>query len=267
MNRRTRIIAIVIIAAISVAGIRFGAFTGVKTGTVLRCKYNHTIRANVYTSIVPRWRVGQYGVMTTTITCQKHKRLEKLRADALAALKRGDTATAKKLFEEIKRVDPVFQDVNTQLGRLNDGTTNPASPANPVNPATPPPAINLPALLPSVLAGYKSSQIDSGESFASRNYRPDSQARMQSLLVTVHSTGAQAAAEQFIIRVDQVAFSKNGKNTTVNGYSAYFGTDGITYATLAWAKGTIVYELQAHSSTGNPADLESDLAALAAAFN
>lgn len=267
MPRWLKIIAAVLVVLLVATGIGFASLTSVATGTKLVCKYNHTIRENISSTVVPRWSADDYGVLKTTITCQKHKRLEKLRADALAALEAGDTETAKKLFTEIRRIDPTFADVNTQLDRIAAKQPSPSSPGAPPNPAEPVPVIDLPSMLPASLNGYKTGELDAGAAYASRNYRPDSQGKMQSLLATVHSAGTQTGAEQFIIRVDQAGFPKNAKNITVNGYAAYFGTNGTTYATLAWAKGTIVYELQAHSSAGNPAGLEQDLIALAAAFN
>jgi hypothetical protein len=265
MSRRTKIAAVVVAVLLLVPAVRFGAFTTVTTGTRLLCKYHHTIRQNIYKKVVPRWSAAQYGIMTTTITCQKHIRLEKLRAQALAALKNGDTATAKKLFEEIKRIDPTFADVNTQLDRINNNAGVPANPANPNAPAVP--AIDLTTLLPASIDGYKSGEIDAGAGYATRNYRPSNQETVQSLQATVHALADQASAEQFITRVDRAGFAKNATETAINGYAAYFGTDGATYATLAWAKGAIVYEIQAHSSKGDPAGLEAEITALAASFN
>lgn len=266
MSRRVKIVAIIAAICVLVPAAGVAAFTRVKTGTRVVCKYKHTIREDITTAIVPRWKAADYGIRTTTITCSKHKRLEKLRAEAMAALKKGDTATAKKLFQEIKRIDPTFADVNTQLDRIDAIIGSPVSPGTPATPANPP-AVDLKTLLPASLGGFKTGEIDAGEGYASRNYRPDSQATMQSLQATVHAAGTQNGAEQFITRVDRAVFTKNAKETTVNGYSAYFGTDGVTYATLAWAKGAIVYELQAHSTAGNPAGLENELVSVAASFN
>jgi hypothetical protein len=258
----------VIVAAVVLVILGAGAasFTKVKTGTRVVCKYHHLVRQDITAIWVPRWRVHDYGIRTTTITCGKHLQLEALRRQALEALKKGDTKAAKQLFEQIKAADPAFLDVNTQLDRIAAGQT--ASPGSTNGSSNPPPApkIDLAALLPAALTGFSAGAIEQGTGYAGRNYRPKTPDRMQSLLVTVHSSGSAAAAEQFVIRVDKAGFPKNGQDTTVNGYVAYFGTDGATYATLAWAKGTITYELQAHAVGGNPAGLEPDLTAIAASF-
>lgn len=268
MLKRFRIPLIILAVVLVVAGAGLASFTRVKTGSRLVCKYHHVIKENISWVIVPRWAAKDYRIRETTTTCAKHKRLEKLRARALAALKKGDIAGAKKIFEEIKAVDPAFLDVNTQLDRIAEAenAAGPGSPGTPGSPVVPPPVVNLESLLQVNLAGFTGSAIEKGEGFASRNYRPASQERMQSLLATVHNGGSLSGAEAFIARVDKAGFTENAKITTVNGYAAYFGTDGKTYATLAWAKGSTAYELQAHATSGNPVDLEPDLMEIAAAF-
>lgn len=263
--KRFRIPLVVLAVLIILAGAGIASFTRVKTGSRLLCKYDHVIKENISWSRVPRWATKDYGIRVTTTTCSEHKRLEKLREQALEALKKGDTAGAKKLFQEIKAEDPVFLDVNTQLDRI-DEAQNTGTPGTPGTPGVPAPDIDLVSLLPASLSGFSAGKIDQGEGYAGRSYRPDDTERMQSFLATVHNGGTLSGAEQFINRVDKVGFPQDARNTTVNGYAAYFGTDGVTYATLAWAKGVIVYELQAHASAGNPADLEADLRGIAAAF-
>lgn len=258
---------LIILGVILLAGaVGTAGLTRVKTGTRLVCKYHHVLKEDVRWVIVARWNADDYTVRETTTTCAKHRRLEKLHKQALAALSQGDTAKAKQIFEEIRQVDPTFTDVNTQLDRINAGQSATTSPGDSGTPSTPVPVADLAAILAAGVPGFSASGIEKGDGYASRNYRPDSQERMQSLLVTLHATAGQGAAEKFVARVDKVAFSLNARDVTVNGYAAYFGTDRSTYATLAWAKGTVAIELQAHASTGDPAGLAPDLIAVAAAF-
>lgn len=269
MLKKFRIPLIILAVIIVVAGVGLASFTRVRTGSRLMCKYNHVIKEDISWAVVPRWTAKDYKIRVTTTTCAKHKRLEKLRAQALEKLKKGDTADAKKLFQEIKAVDPVFLDVNTQLDRIDEAQNagTPGSPGSPGTPGIPPAApIDLAALLQIKLDGFTAGTIDKGTGFAGRSYQPHTQERMQSLLVTVHDAGTLSGAEQFIARVDKAGFTQNAKITTVNGYAAYFGTDGATYATLAWAKGPVAFEMQAHATSGNPAELETDLMGIAAAF-
>ncbi len=268
MLKKFRIPLIIFAVIIILAGIGFASFTRVITGSRLLCKYNHVIKENVYRQTVPRWNVRDYRIRETTTVCSKHRRLEKLRKQALDTLAKGDTAAAKKLFEEIKAADPAFLDVKTQIDRINE-TQNAGAPGTPgTTPGTTPPPqpVDLAALITVGLSGFSAGPIDKGDGYASRNYRPNDRERMQSLLATAHDAGTLSGAEQFIARVDKAGFPQDARITTVNGYAAYFGTDGVTYATLAWAKGSIAIELQAHASAGNPADLETDLLKIAAEF-
>lgn len=249
--------------------------TPVTTGDKIVCKYNHVVKTDVGTRYVFRWDADESGVKVTTIVCARHRRLEALQRQALEALKKGDKDGARRLFEEIKAADPNFGDVNTQLARLDEadavsgGTpgnpSDPGSPGSPGSPPAPPPTpSDLVGYLPASLDGFTTGLIDQGAGFASRQYHPKSPTRMLSLLITVHQTGGQSASEEFVARVDKAGFPRNGRIMNVNGYAAYFGTDAGTYATLAWAQGAIVVEIQAHASSGNPADLVNDLVTVAA---
>ncbi len=266
MMRRQKVAAIVIALTLLLAGLSAASFVKVKTGTRVVCRYHHLVRQDITTAWVPRWRARDYGIRTTTVVCGKHKKLEALRREALAAVETGDVARAKQLFEDIKQVDPVFLDVNSQLDKIAAGTTgstdNATGNGSTTQPATP--KIDLTSLLPPLLTGFSAGEIEQGTGYAGRNYRPKSTARMQSLLISVHLNANLAAAEGFVDRVDRAGFPRNSKTTTVNGYSAYFGTDSGTYATLAWAQGPVAYEMQAHVTGGSPAGLEPDLVAIAA---
>jgi hypothetical protein len=126
--------------------------------------------------------------------------------------------------------------------------------------------VDLLSLLPSSLSGYTAGPAEKFDSSAQRSYTPKSEARVKALLVVVHQTAGQSASEQFVANVDKAGFPEDGRVTTVNGYAAYFGTDGTTYATLAWAKVNVVFEVQMHSSTGKPEELFDDTISVAGAL-
>lgn len=132
----------------------------------------------------------------------------------------------------------------------------------------PPPAdFDLASLLPDSIPDYTAGSISKNGADALRPYYPKYTGEVLALLVSVHLLANQSDAENFINRVNRVVFAKDAQNVTVNGYAAYFGTDGTTYATLAWAKGRVVYELQMHSASGIPADLFSDVMTVSVSFN
>lgn len=265
----------VLVVLIVLAGL-FGTLTRVKAGTKTVCKYDGMVlKDNTYYIITFRWNASNYTVKIINGVCAKHKRLEALYKKAKKALKDNKLDEAAKIFQEIKAEDAGFLDINTELARIDEaqssggaGGTTPGDPGNNGNGGTnPPPPVDLAKLLPDNLEGYTASTIDQGADFADRGYTPKSQKKVLALLVTVHKTSGQSASEQFVANVDKVGFPNDGRVTTVNGYAAYFGTDGRTYATLAWAKVNIVYEMQFHSATGNPVELFDDAINLAKAFN
>lgn len=292
MRQIYRRILIALIILIAIPATAFATLTRVEIGTKYVCKYGkQVVRSNTREITVFRWNADQYKVNKIKTVCARHKRLEALYRKAREALKNGDLAQAKKLFEEIKRVDPEFRDIQTQLsqiasqeggtssgGTAGGGTPGGSSPGGGAPGGGSPgggergggspgdgtsPSIDPVSLLPASLAGYSTGTVESGADYAKCSYLPSDTTRVQSLLITVRVLASFTEAQGFVDRVDRVAFPLDAQDTTVNGYAAYFGTDGRTYATLAWAKDRVVYELTMHSATGNPAELFSDITTLA----
>ncbi len=281
------------IALLAVPALALATFTRVPTGEKTICKYDGlTIKDNTKKVIVLRWNADQYNVTIIKGACVKHKKLEAMYEEAALALRKGDLAKAKQIFDSIKRADPRFKDINTQIGRIDetngavawpgsstagppsspDSPSNPsppgASPTDPGSTVPPPPAdFDLASLLPSSIPDYTAGSVSKDGGDALRPYYPKNTANVLALLVSVHLLASQSEAENFINRVNRVVFSKDAQNVTVNGYAAYFGTDGTTYATLAWAKGRVVYELQMHSATGTPVELLDDVMTVSTYLN
>lgn len=266
MRQIYRNILVALIILLAIPATAFAALTRVEVGTKYVCKYGgQVVRSNTREIIVFRWNADRYKVRKVKTVCAKHKRLEALYRQAREALKKGDLAQAKKLFEEIKRVDPEFKDIQTQLSQIasQEAGTSPGGTPGGGTPDSTPTPIDPGALLPAALTGYSTGKVEKGADYAKCSYLPADTTRVQSLLITVHVLANFPEAQGFIDRVDKVAFPLDAENTTVNGYAAYFGTDGSTYATLAWAKDRIVFELTMHSATGNPAELFPDITTLA----
>lgn len=274
------------IIVLALPALALATFTRVPTGEKTICKYDGmTIKDNTKKIIVLRWNADQYDVKIHKGACTKHKKLEAMYEEAVLALRKGELARAKQIFENIKRADPKFKDINTQTGRIDEangivawpGSSTagpPSSPDSPINPSPPagtppnspdspvppPPSdFDLASLLPDSIPDYKAGSISKSGTDAIRPYYPKDTSKILALLVSVHLLANQSDAENFINRVNRVVFAKDAQNVTVNGYAAYFGTDGTTYATLAWAKGRVVYELQMHSATGTPVELLDDV--------
>jgi hypothetical protein len=62
---------------------------------------------------------------------------------------------------------------------------------------------------------------------------------------TVRDMGSAAKAQAFLTKTSAVLYAKDKANVTVHGAPAYFGTDGASIATVAYARGRYAFELLA----------------------
>ncbi len=263
-------IIIPITVVLLVTAMAFALLTRVKVGSKTVCKYDgKVLKDNTKKIVVFRWNANKYGILINESVCEKHKKLEEMYSKAQDALAEGDTENARKFFETIKRIDPDFKDINTQIARLdeeerknatNSGTPGDGSNPGGTDPPPPPEEINIIEILEGIsISSYTGGPIEDVVTSANRLYQIRGHERVKSLLITLHLTSGQGASETFIDNVHKVAFPDNPQTTTVNGYTAYFGTDGHTYAVLSWAENRVVYELIMHSLTGSPFDVYDDI--------
>ncbi len=122
--------------------------------------------------------------------------------------------------------------------------------------------IDLAALLPQVtIPGYsKGTLLERGNS-AQIDYLPKTETRLKigSLLVTVRNMGSSQKANSFIENTSKVVWPNNKKNLSINGDTAFFGTNIYGYANLSWPSDVVVYEIQMLSSKATPATLYDDI--------
>jgi hypothetical protein len=131
-----------------------------------------------------------------------------------------------------------------------------------------PSAESLLAFLPDSLKGYqvKSTQLSDHSVLRGFSPLPSKASLVESLVVAVHGHESAESAKQFVEKVDKRAFSKQGKNLAINGKEAYFGTDGKSTATLAWAEGHIAVEVQLLSARLKPVELADEALSIAKQF-
>jgi uncharacterized protein (DUF2252 family) len=59
----------------------------------------------------------------------------------------------------------------------------------------------------------------------------------------VHDRGSAATAAKFISAVSKKSYPKNAQTVSIDGATAYLGTDGGRYATAAYVRGRYVFEV------------------------
>lgn len=287
---RVLIITLVIVLALPVTA--FATFTRVETGTKYVCKYGgQVVKSNTHKTIVARWNAAKYQAKTVKTVCSKHKKLEALYRKAKEALRKGDLALAKKLFEEIKRIDPKFGQVLIELAAIEDqlaagggatgtpggtpgspgGTSpggggsrdTPGSPGDTSPGGTPIFSGDLSSLLPTNLQGYTMISEDLGALSASRQFRSDTHPKVVLLTISAHQLMTEEAANDWIDRNSKFDYAADSRSAQVQGTSAYFGTDGKEFAILAYQINGVVFELEMLAKSGTaPRDLYSDIVAV-----
>lgn len=116
--------------------------------------------------------------------------------------------------------------------------------------------VDIGSLIPVSITGYYSGSLSAGTNFAVRDFQPKGGNKdVEFLLITLHLQENEEGSKRFIERVSKVAFPQDAQMVTIDGKSAYFGTDGSTYGNLSWYEDKIVYEVQMMSATGEPKEL------------
>lgn len=83
---------------------------------------------------------------------------------------------------------------------------------------------------------------------------------------TVHYRGSKEEAASFIDDVSKSLYPENQQSVTIDGASAYFGTDGTRFATVVYVRGRYVFEVTLTTIDGAPSALKSEAVEAAKAF-
>jgi hypothetical protein len=173
----------------------------------------------------------------------------------LDALSAEQTGTAIALFEKALKADPS----NTDAKKALDGAKKPASSgssttssaSSSAKPKATAPAsewtkkLALPSLLPTAFPGYTVGGVEQGgPSDANVSAAPaQANAPVTSVLWTVHDRGTASGANAFLASVSKKLYSKDAAQVRVSDVTAYFGTDGQRFATVAYVRGRYVFEV------------------------
>jgi hypothetical protein len=199
----------------------------------------------------------------------KHGQLDSLLRQAQNAKAKGDIATARKLTNKIKNIDPTFSTaavaaaagVSAPSGNQTGGTSPGTTPSTPATPGEKPVySGDLAGAFPKTLTGYTMVKDTPGQLTASRLYTTDKSLHpkvdfLTIQLTSIGTTPAQSAVPNSV----KTYYAASAKDVTVNGQPGYFGTDAKSIAVLAYPSGAILIELEMSVIGGSPADLYSEL--------
>jgi hypothetical protein len=240
----------------------------VETGTRVVCTYGETISDNVKVIEVPADKAAQYRLLTTTVTCDRHKHLEQLYDEAQAAIAAGQLQDAKAKLAEIVKADASFKKAQTQLTEIDGGKT----PSSDAGTATPKPSgdgkqpvgpvANLSEWVPASLTGYSGAPIVADVYTLTREYTPASGSPAVSLVVVVEQYKDAASAKRALSQQVAASYPASAATVQVKGRSVRFGTDGHRFATAAWNEGGVLIVVEASPRSGAPAALKSHLTAI-----
>ena len=286
MSRRP--LPVLILVAILSAGLLLLAGCNrtvrVETGERIVCTYGEVVTDTIHTVEVPSDQAGKYKVVRETITCDRHKRLEALYAEAQAAIVAGDLKTARVRLAEIVTTEPTFRNAQQQLDAIDEGKTptvdTSVSPSSGSTTTKPPatggtpsqgqepvgPVATLSTWVPDTLPGYTSTPIIADVYTLTRQYLPAKTDPTDALVIVVEQYKDAAAAKAAISNDLGASYPTDSSVITVSGRSVYFGTDGHRFAIAAWNENGVIVAVEGSSKTGNPAALKAHLTSLVTAI-
>ena len=294
MSRRLWITLIAVVAAaVVLAGAAFLLFGGsrdvrVETGERIVCTYGEVVTDTIRTVEVPAADAAKYKVVRETITCDRHKRLEALYAEAQAAIIAGDLTTAREKLAEIVKTEPQFRNAQQQIDAIDEGRTpvvdkNAPKPSSSTPTSSTPggtpggttdspgkepigPVASLSSFVPDTLPGYRSTPIVADVFALTRQYLPDASQPTDALVVVVEQYKNATVAKNAIKNDLGTSYPMSASTLTISGRSVYFGTDGHRLAIVAWNEQGIVVAIEGSSKTGKAALLKSHLTPLVSAI-
>jgi hypothetical protein len=263
----------IIIVALSVCGAALlsgcARMVRVETGELVTCTYGEVVTDTVRVVEVPADKAAGYSVVTKTVTCDRHKRLEALYAEAQAAIVASDLAAARAKLAEIVAADAAFKRAKAQLDAIvagkkplpDSGGSGGGSGSGGKQPVGP--VANLSGWVPNVLPGYAGAPITSDVYTITREYVPAAGGPADSLVIVVEQYRDAAAAKAAIAGAIAPGSNSDVSTVQIAGRSVRFGTDGSRFATLAWNENGVLIVLEASSASRKPAGLKSHLVSLA----
>lgn len=250
----------------------------VQTGTRTVCTYGEPVSTDVKTISVPADKVRAYRVVTKTVTCDRHGKLEALYAAAQSDIAKGDLTAAKVKLTQIIATDSAFRRAQEQLSAIaagkkptpdtaGGGTSTRSKPTSPT--ATPGddkptgPALSLLRWAPDKLTGFTAAAPGVDAMVVSRQYTPQSGSKAESLVIVVEQFRSSEVAKAALDTLVKSGYPSDAAQPTINGHKAYYGTDGRGYAVVSFTQGAVLVEVEMSSKPGAQATLKDPIIAVA----
>lgn len=213
---------------------------------------------------------------------QEQSRL--LSAQASEALRSGDETLAAALAERALRLDTRNSDaagVAEQVSKRRSaraagggsGVGDEPEPKAP-EPEQPPsgdsafagPIEGLELLLPQTFDGFAFGApvaLDGEASISASASRKTGPTR---ILWAIHDVGEESSAKKFMNDTSRQLYGSDSRDVEIDGADAYFGTDGMRFATVVYSRGRYVFEVLVSGTDGAPADYRDVTVSAAKAF-
>ncbi len=267
----------------------------VRTGERVVCTYGEEVSSSVRTIKVPADEAAEHSVRTRRVTCDRHTQLEKLYAEAQAAIEKKDLATAKKKLAEVVEGDSSFRLASRQLEDISSGRTptvdggapggsgtsspstgggsQPATPtggtdsggSTPKEPSRPEgPVASLLAYTPDALAGYRVRPPAADVFLISREYLPLTEGPIVAIVIQVEQHRSTQAARKWLADNVKAKYTHSAQNVRIDGRDTYMANDGRRFAIVGWSEGPVSVAIEAEAAA-KPGDVTQGLRTVAAA--
>lgn len=123
------------------------------------------------------------------------------------------------------------------------------------------------ALLPESHPGFSlgTTVISDGEASVSGTPVDDT-GQVSAIQWAIHERSSASAAQSFIAKTSRVLYAFDVGSLSVDGATAYAGTDGTRYASIVYTRGRYVFEVVVSGTDGNPGGYRDEALAAAQAF-
>jgi hypothetical protein len=264
-------LGLALVVALAIAGVSASGCqrkVEVKSGTRTVCTAGEVISDDVKTIKVPANKASAYRVRTVTVTCDKHKQLPILYADAQTALAAGDTKLAATKLAGVIALDPTYRKAKEQSDSIAKGgkpapDTTPAPSAVTPPPVTPPKPGEATATVgalgrwaPDTITGFTAARALADALTVSREYTPTGSSPAVSAVIVAEQFRTAADAQKGLEVQVKRHYTKDVATLKVKGRDAYFGTDGKRFAALGFTDGSVMVALEL-SAPKNPKDLRA----------
>lgn len=243
----------------------------VRSGEIVMCTEGEVVSDTTEDISVPADEVGKYAVKTRIETCDLHKKLAALYADAQKAIAAGDLAAAKKSLTELLKLDPAYRSAGKQLADIDagkkptaDNTSSGDTDNDGQNPGTPGeddptgPVLTLASYTPDSVAGLVGQGLIADPFTLTRDYLPATPGSLLKAVIVAEQFKDAAAAKAELNGAIKASYPKSSASVTVGGRTAYYGVNG-KVAAVAFVEGSVLVVVEGAASGADGSAVKSKI--------